>query len=681
MTFARPQQRTASPDLPQQGKTKPQQPARKIHLLHANTLSFDKSVDVERQVLRGDVKFRQDSAYMYCDSAYFYESTNSMEAFSNVRMEQGDTLFMWCDSMSYKGNELFAELFDHVKLMHRKTILTTNYLTYDRAIAEAHYPNQGEIKNPENHLKSYLGWYYPDTEEAIFKDNVELRSYDFSKMQNPPAYPDIYSKEYSPRAILYSDTLYYYFQQADAYMIGPSRIVTDTATVYSTRGMYNTKTALSRLYDRSYIVSPGRYAIADSIYYDGTLGVGDGWGDIVMVDSLQKMKMTGEYMHYIDNPQSVMMTKKALAMEYSDVDTLFLHADTLKAYSILKTDTIRHEKYDTLRTYEFKIDTVWTANLSDSLILEKHLTDSLATEILTGSLAADTLKADALMPAFVRPDTIAKVIKQDSLSSDSIVKKPLSEYTIKIDTLENLKIDTLVTVEVKTDTTRFMEAYYGVRYFRKDMQGVCDSLHYNVQDSLAKFIGNPVMWNESYQITGDTIHAYINEDKKIKRAEIHNAAFLVQEKDTFTMHEVGPKNKMKHTLTRAYDQIKGKDLVCYFDSAKIRQMDMSGNVQVIFYPLESDGTMTGLNQVVGNYLSVWFQNQKMERLKIWPNPIGSLTPLLLVQPDIIHLEGFRWMDYLRPKDKDDVFRVIEMTAEDKAETTAPLFNQEELSGY
>ena len=75
------------------------------------------------------------------------------------------------------------------------------------------------------------------------------------------------------------------------------------------------------------------------------------------------------------------------------------------------------------------------------------------------------------------------------------------------------------------------------------------------------------MWNTSYQITGDTIFAFIDETKSMKRAEIHNAAFLVQEKDTFTMYEIGPRKKINNTLVRAYDQIKGKDLVCYFDSA------------------------------------------------------------------------------------------------------------------
>ena len=608
---------------------------RKIHLLHANTLSFDKAVDTERQVLRGDVLFRQDSVYMSCDSAYFYESKNVMEAFSNVHVKQGDTLSMWCDSLSYHGNSLLLQMFDNVKLKHNQTILTTEYMTYDRDVNVAHYPYRGNIVDPETHLSSQYGWYLTNTKEAIFREDVMLRSYDFSKMETPPAYPDPISPDYKPRAILYSDSLYYMFETSEAEMRGPSRIVTDTATVVSSKGFFNTKTQFARLYQRSYVVSPGRYAIGDSLYYDGLAGIGDGWGDIVMVDSLQKVKLMGEYMHYVDDPQSVLVTGRALAMEFSDKDTLYLHADTLRAFTVIRPDSVLRSIEDSVMTKTIRYDTVYFDR------------DSLAPD----SLVADTLLTE--MPNF----------RIDSLLVDTI------------------KIDKREFYEQVIDTLHYMLAYYGVRYYREDMQGVCDSLHYSVRDSMATFIGNPVMWNTDYQITGDTIFAFIDESNSIRRAEIHNAAFLVQEKDTFTMIETGPRNKISYTLTRAYDQIKGKDLVCYFDSAKIRQMDMSGNVQIIYYPQESDGAMTGLNQIVGNYLSVWFMNQKMEKLKIWPNPVGSLTPIQLIQPDILTLEGFRWMDYLRPVNPMDVFRVIEMSAEDAAVKTTPLFNQEELFGY
>lgn len=632
--------------------------ARKIYLLHANTLSFDKTVDAERQVLKGNVKFRQDSIYMYCDSAYFYENRNAMEAFSNVHVKQGDTLSMWCDSMSYYGNSLLLQMFDNVKLEHNSTVLTTEYMTYDRDVNVAHYPYHGTIVDPDNHLVSQNGWYLTNTKEALFRDDVELRSYDFSKMDGRPVYPDPESLDYKPRAILYSDSLHYNFETSEADMRGPSRIVTDTATVYSTFGTYNTKSLQSRLYNRSYIVSPGRYAIGDSLYYDAILGIGDGWGDIVMVDSLQKVKLTGEYMHYIDDPQSVMITGRALAMEYSDKDTLYLHADTLRAFTIIRPDSVLRSLADTVKVQEFRYDTIYYDKDSISIIMPPR---SVSADSLSLAMSTDSLQEKQVL-------------------SDSFVAE-LSGFRVDSVLVDTIQINTSEFYEQVMDTLRYMTAYYGVRYFREDMQGVCDSLHYSVRDSMATFVGNPVMWNTNYQITGDTIFAFIDESNSIRKAEIHNAAFLVQEKDTFTMIETGPRKQVSYTQTRAYDQIKGKDLVCYFDSAKIRQMDMSGNVQIIYYPQESDGAMTGLNQIVGNYLSVWFQNQKMEKLKIWPNPVGSLTPIQLIQPDILTLEGFRWMDYLRPVNPMDVFRNIEMSKEDAAVKTTPLFNQDELNGY
>ena len=88
----------------------------KVILEHANKLSFDKLVTGDAQVLRGDVRFRQEGMYMFCDSAYFYEANNSLDAFGNVRMEQGDTLFVFSDFLRYNGTSRLAELRYNVKM-------------------------------------------------------------------------------------------------------------------------------------------------------------------------------------------------------------------------------------------------------------------------------------------------------------------------------------------------------------------------------------------------------------------------------------------------------------------------------------------------------------------------------------------------------------------------------------
>lgn len=585
---------------------------KRVYLEHADTWSYNKAQDVERQTLIGNVLFRQDSVYMSCDTAYFYQSRNSFDAFSNVHMWEGDTLHMWCDSLSYNGDSLVGWLFDHVKMRHNDTELHTDYMIYRRLEGEAHYPYSGWIDDPSNHLKSQFGWYYTRTRIAHFIDHVVMRSYDFSNMPEDmrPLRPDPDERFlYKPKAILYSDTLFYDFLTKDADLYGPSRIENDSNTLYTTLGTMNSETQQSWLYQHSYGVSPGRYAAADTMFYDGLLGYGDAWGHFIAHDSIQNIRVMGERAHYVDFPQVMTVTEKALAMEFSKMDTLWLHADTIKAYTILDEKTVKVPGdsvclFDTLQTYHH--------------VLEKD------------SLGRDTLMA---------------------VLADSILMRMVPQWNDS----------------VYADTTNYLCCYYNVRYFRRDLQGVCDSLNYNRHDSLAVFIGSPVMWNENYQITGDTIFTYMSPDNTLDRALVHDQAFLVQQHDS--IH---------------YDQISGKELIAYFSGGQIQQMDMSGNVQIIFYPEEGKETeeksMVGLLQTIGNYLTIWFKDQQMDHLKVWPQPVGSLTPMPLITADILYLDGFRWMEYLRPKDSKDVFRDVRIKEEDKVESLR-LFNDDELNGY
>lgn len=585
---------------------------RKIYLLHANTLNYDKREDPDRQTLRGDVQFRQDSCYMYCDSAYFYENSNSMAAFGNVSMRQGDTLFVYCDSMFYDGDSMFGELYDNVHLIHRSrtanTNLYTGYMTYDRELEEANYPDTGVMVDSLVHLRSLIGWYYPQQKLAFFQYDVEGRTYERNEqwkslgcMPPPDYYPD--DEILAPEFMLFSDTLRYDFRNDLATVLGPSRIVNDSSTVHTRRGHFNTKTELANLYERSWVESPGRYAIADTLFYNVKAGYGEAWGDIYAIDTTDHMAVKGDYAYYIENdtvPQMGFITGHALAMEFSSGDTLYLHADTLRAYTLIDSiaaDTLSHtEVIDTLGTTQLIIDSIMPAHL---------------------------------------------------------------------------------------DTLRFMHAYHGVRYYRSDLQGVCDSLIYSMRDSLATFMGNPVMWNNQYQIRGDSIFAIVTREG-IHRAMIHPNAFLTQSHDESLQVNADTLSEEQRKALRIdslhYDQILGRDLVCYFDSGKVSRMDMSGNVQIIYYPEENDKTLIGLNQMIGNYLTVWFKNQKMEKLKLWPQVVGSLTPIQLVTNDILYLENFRWMSYLRPAGPRDVFRGIEMKKEDKVEVPR-LFNDDELNGY
>lgn len=233
----------------------------KVYLEHANTLSFDKAFMPDVQVLNGDVCFRHDSSYMYCDSAYFYEQTNSLEAFSNVRMEQGDTLFVYGNYLHYDGNTQMARLRENVRMENRPDSVTlfTDSLNYDRVANIGYYFNGGLIVDMENELSSFYGQYAPSTKMTVFNDSVRL---------------------VNPKFTLYSDTLQYNTESKIATILGPSTIVSDSGTVYTSRGWYNTVENTSLLLDRSKVVSGSKILIGDSISYNRGLSYGEAFGNV-----------------------------------------------------------------------------------------------------------------------------------------------------------------------------------------------------------------------------------------------------------------------------------------------------------------------------------------------------------------------------------------------------------------
>ena len=480
----------------------------KVYLIHTNTLSFDKAVKPDAQILNGDVCFRHDSSYMYCDSAYFFEQTNSLEAFSNVRMEQGDTLFVYGDYLFYDGNMQVAYLRENVRMENGQVTLFTDSLNYERIPNIGYYFEGGLIVDSLNQLSSFYGQYSPETKLAVFNDSVRLENTDFT---------------------LYSDTLHYDTQSKIATILGPSVIVSDSGTIHTSRGWYDTVNNTSLLLDQSQVESGEKILIGDSIFYNRDTGMGEVYGNMSLIDTAQHVTLHGEYGYYNEQTGYAFATDSARFLEYSQGDTLFLHADTLQMVTV---------------------------------------------------------------------DSIYREIK----------------------------------------------AYYGVRFYRTDMQGVCDSMQFNTRDSVLYMYTEPVLWNEQYQLYGDTIAIYMN-DSTIEYAHVIQFAFAAQ-----------------HVDSSYYNQLKGNDLKAYFEGQAVHQIDVAGNAESIFYPLEKDGAKVGMNETKSGFLTIWVKDNKLDKLKIWPSPVGTMTPIPDLKPDQKMLKDFYWFDYLRPKNKDDIYEVVKRKA-------------------
>ena len=145
-----------------------------------NFMEFDRNIAGGAYRLIGKVSFKHEGALMYCDSAYFYADINSLDAFSNVHIVQGDTVDLYGDFLHYEGNTRIAQIRKKVRLIGKNTKLVTSALDFDLGRNIGYYKNHADIESGENKLSSRQGYYYSREQMYYFRDSVILRNPDYT---------------------------------------------------------------------------------------------------------------------------------------------------------------------------------------------------------------------------------------------------------------------------------------------------------------------------------------------------------------------------------------------------------------------------------------------------------------------------------------------------------------------
>ena len=327
----------------------------KVFLEYADKLAMNEYVSPDYQVLIGNVRFRKEGMYMYCDSAHFYDKTNSFNAFGNIKMEQGDTLFVYADELYYNGQNETAKLRFNVKLVNRDVELLTDSLDYLLDENVGYYFEGGRIVDSKNELSSVYGQYEPDTKDAEFLYSVQLINEKF---------------------IMNTDTLKYNTDNHIADIVGYTTIESDSTVIYSDKGQYNTDTEKAELYNRSLVVSrDGQKLTGDTLFYDRIKNYGEVFGNMVITDSVHSTILEGDYGYHDDANKVSFVTIKALAKEYSQGDTLYMHGDTIRTY--IEGDTARiMAAYHNVRFFRNDIqgiaDSVSVSSIDSIMTMHHH---------------------------------------------------------------------------------------------------------------------------------------------------------------------------------------------------------------------------------------------------------------------------------------------------------------------
>ncbi|MBK5284014.1 MAG: organic solvent tolerance protein OstA [Bacteroidia bacterium] len=321
----------------------------KIELIHADSLDYNKEVNKNVRRLIGNVSFKHENAIMNCDSAYLYAETNSMEAFSNISINQGDTVSLKGDHLNYDGNSSLAIVTGNVILTDKKMILTTDQLNYNRHTGISSYTTGGKIVDSENTLTSKLGFYDSFRKEMHFKTDVVLTN---------------------PRYVMRTDTMNYNTFSHTAFFFGPTTITSKENFIYCERGFYNTEKEISGFTNNAYIKTQTQKLSGDSIGYNRQTGLGRAFRNILISDTVNNILIKGNYSEHNEITEYSLVTERAELIQIFTTDSLFLHADTLSAVSdtLAQKDTSQNKKRTLFAFHNVKFFKTDLQGRCDSLV-------------------------------------------------------------------------------------------------------------------------------------------------------------------------------------------------------------------------------------------------------------------------------------------------------------------------
>ena len=285
-----------------------------IYLERSDLVRFDNDSLPDIQVLIGNVVLRHDDVYLYCDSAHMNQKTNSFKAYGHVKIEQGDSLEIYSKRLNYNGKSRIGHLFHDVKMINGEVTLYTDTLIYNRNKNLGYYTCGGKLVDSLNTLVSKHGYYYSNTKLAEFRYDVVGEN---------------------SSSTIKSDTLTYDTETKVATILGPTHIYhSDSTIIYSELGWYNSDTDKSQLLKKPFINhGNGKTLQGDTIFYDKNNGVGEAFHNVILKDSLNKIRLHGHYGYYKEDGDIGLITDSAMMVEYSQTDTTYIHGDTLYSYA------------------------------------------------------------------------------------------------------------------------------------------------------------------------------------------------------------------------------------------------------------------------------------------------------------------------------------------------------------
>ena len=296
------------------GRVASQEESKIIEIIQAGSSTQDQfrfpgaNILVKKEGIR--VHLYHEGALIKSDVSYFYPKKKFFKANGEVVFTQGDTLKMTCDQIEYDGSSKLVKAWGKVVLERPDMNLKTDTLYLDRANSKAFYNSFGTIVDEKRKLTSIRGIYFIDEKKYRFISKVKI---------DDPEYE------------LKSQQLDYFTESDKAYFYGKTTIVGEKYDIYCEKGAYDTKLQKGNFQENAVIFYDNKEIRGDSLYFENEKNYAAATNNISITDTLNKSVINGHYGEIFKAKDSAIITRRALAINIVDQDSLYIHADTLIA--------------------------------------------------------------------------------------------------------------------------------------------------------------------------------------------------------------------------------------------------------------------------------------------------------------------------------------------------------------
>lgn len=585
----------------------------KFYIDHADNLRQNQMEMPDVMIAKGGVRFRYKGMTLKCDSAYFNEKANWFKAFSRVHITRPGGVTLDCQRLHYDGFGQMVYARGKVVVREPGRSLRCDSLDYNTASKIANYfGGRGTLVYNGNTVIADQGDYNTENHDANFFGDVIMTTPKY-RIKSPEAHGNT--------------------ETGLVHVIGNSVIRTTKGEVIHTNdGTYNSRTDHMELNGRSTIKSPKQDVEGDNIIYNSSTNEAEGHGNVRIVDKVNKRTIIGEHVFYNEKTG---------------------HS---KARGNVKIDDRKEQRIITGDEVTYNAKSGYSEGHGNVKIVDKLKQRTVTGDDLTYN--SNTHEGTGEGNVYYIDHKNKHAFYGDYLHyTDSAAiafggkPGPIAKDFSQGDTLF-VHADTISMKGFRMNTPQMYREIYGVnnvRIYRTDIQAVCGFMVANTKDSCLTMYDYPIAWSGTRQLVGDSIKAYMN-DSTIRQAFVHGNAFSIE----------------KISQDKYYNQISSKKMRADFVDGAIRRVDAWGNVVLVFYHTDKDSTLIGHNYTETDTLRMFISPMRKMQ-KVWMSKSnGVISPITQIPPDKLKLPGFELFDDVRPKDKNDIFRVA---ARKTSETT------------